>query len=341
MLRITALTNLYPTPADPSQGTFVEQQVKGLRQAGVDMQVIYVDRRDKGMSVYRDVGRSLKEVVAIHDPDLIHVMYGGVLADRATRAQLTKPVVVSFCGSDLFGDARNHWWRRVAGACGVRASQQSALRAAGIIVKSPGLMKALDSGVDKSKVWILPNGIDLDRFQPMDREACQRQLGWANNRLHILFTNGKGNPCKRIDLAAEAVRILNTYGVRAELNILPGVPHAEVPVWLNAADVVILTSVHEGSPNIIKEALACDRPIVSVEVGDVRERINNVEGCHLAKADPHELASALREVSMGPRYVDGRSRMQELSLQAVSRRLIEIYETVLLRWALMRETVCN
>jgi glycosyltransferase involved in cell wall biosynthesis len=104
------------------------------------------------------------------------------------------------------------------------------------------------------------------------------------------------------------------------------VPHEEVPLWLNAADVVLLTSTHEGSPNAVKEALACNVPIVSVEVGDVRERIDGVEGCHCAAATPPDLAAKLAEVLERGERVRGREQVLELSLPTVARRLRAIYE---------------
>jgi glycosyltransferase involved in cell wall biosynthesis len=127
-------------------------------------------------------------------------------------------------------------------------------------------------------------------------------------------------------LAQAALETLRKRGVDAELNPIPRVPHAEVPIWMNAADAVILTSIHEGSPNAIKEALACNRPIVSVDVGDVRERIENVEGCYVVDPKPTDLAAALYEVYRGTRVVMGRARMQELSLSAVTEKLLQIYE---------------
>jgi teichuronic acid biosynthesis glycosyltransferase TuaC len=107
------------------------------------------------------------------------------------------------------------------------------------------------------------------------------------------------------------------------------VPHEEVPVWLNASDVVLLTSLHEGSPNIVKEALACNIPVVSVDVGDVRERIQGIEGCYLVDPEPGDLAAKLQMVHAGSRRVVSRIKIQELSLERVALQLKKFYSEVL------------
>jgi glycosyltransferase involved in cell wall biosynthesis len=257
-------------------------------------------------------------------------MYGGILAGITTRTCSKKPVVVSYCGSDLLGEGGvGSLVRRVVGAYRVRASHQAAQRASAIIVKSAGLARALPGSVDRSKVFILPNGVDMERFRPLDRQECRARVGWCDDRFHVLFTNGNGDPRKRIELAWAAVNALQRRGIPLELNPIPRVPHAEVPIWMNAADAVILTSIHEGSPNAIKEALACNRPVVSVDVGDVRDRIDGVAGCYLVDSSTDAIAEGLYSVYTGSRTVMSRLRMGELSLETVTASLIQIYSSVL------------
>ena len=329
-MKILVVTNVYPTASDPTQGTFVEQQVKGLQRSGVDTQIVHVDRRGEGMRVYMNIASRVGTALREYDPDVVHCMYGGMLADVTTRTCGEKPVIVSYCGSDLFGnEAGSLLRRRIIGRYRVYASHRAARRATAIIVVSEGLGRALSADIDRRKIHLLPHGVDMQRFQPLDRQECRKRIGWEDDRFHILFTNGRGDPHKRIELARSAVERLRQLGVPAELNPIPCVSHADVPIWLNAADVVILTSIHEGSPNAIKEALACNRPIVSVDVGDVRERIEGVKGCYLVDANPDAIAEGLRGVYAGQRTVLGRNTMSDLSLEAVSDRLIRIYKSLL------------
>src|SRR4249919_1789725 len=103
-MRILAVTNMYPTPQNPTLGIFVEQQIKGLRQTGLDVDVFVVDRVSKGMRAYWGLSRQLRARVVSFQPDVVHVMYGGVLADITTSVMDQRPMVISFCGSDLLGE---------------------------------------------------------------------------------------------------------------------------------------------------------------------------------------------------------------------------------------------
>jgi glycosyltransferase involved in cell wall biosynthesis len=112
------------------------------------------------------------------------------------------------------------------------------------------------------------------------------------------------------------------------LRSLDGVPHDAVPTWLNAADAVLLTSAHEGSPNVVKEALACNVPVVSVDVGDVRERLTGIEGCSVVSPEPEDLAGAL-ERALEHGRIDGRERVGSLSTASAAAKLCGIYGSVI------------
>jgi glycosyltransferase involved in cell wall biosynthesis len=261
-------------------------------------------------------------------PDIVHVMYGGIMADMVTRAVGDIPTVVSFCGSDLLGELLSGPIRKFISGYGVIASHKAARRATGIIVKSENLRDALPNRVDRSKVRIVPNGIDLERFRPLSQETCRARLGWNANHFHVLFSNYR-DTVKRPDLARAAIDRAIRSGIPAELHYLCGVAHNEVPVWLNASHSLLLTSLHEGSPNIVKEALACNVPIVSVDVGDVRERIQGIDGCYIALSEPGDIAKKLSLVYDSSRRVSGRVKMHALSLERIARRLKEVYEDIL------------
>jgi glycosyltransferase involved in cell wall biosynthesis len=319
---------MYPSKDRPFFGTFVEQQIKGLQAMGVEVEVLLSDRAREGVRAYWRLGRSVRERVGA-SPDLIHVMYGGVTAEIVTRAVPSVPVIVSFCGSDLLGEHLPGFVRKLMVAYGVRASHRAARRAAGIVVKSRNLRDALPRGLDPGRVKIIPNGVDLNRFKPMEAGQCRRRLSWDPDRFHVLFPANTGAPLKRLWLAQAALAAAEREGLASDLHLLQGVPHKEVPVWLNASDVVLLTSEHEGSPNVIKEALACNVPVISVDVGDVAERIEGIEGCFLAAADAASLAAKLHRVRERNARVDGRIKMDMLSLENVTRRLISFYQDVL------------
>lgn len=328
-LSVLAVTNIFPNARSPSSGTFVERQIAGLRQVGVDVEVLFVDRESEGMASYRRVGQMIGTAISRHSFDLVHVMYGGILADQATRAARL-PAVVSFCGSDLMGAKQSGLIRRMSAAYGVRASQRAAGRAAGVIVKSVGLGDALSERVDRARVRIIPNGVDFERFRPLPGAACRHRLGWADDGFHVLF-HDRGDPDKRLELARSACEELGRRDVPVQLHLMRDLTHDEVPEWLNAADVLLLTSMHEGSPNTVKEALACDKAVVSTDVGDVAERIAGVDGCWIAEPDTVDLADKLAAVHRrpAPRTVAGRSAISGLSLEAVALRIVDFYNAIL------------
>jgi teichuronic acid biosynthesis glycosyltransferase TuaC len=329
-MRVLIVTNMYPTPGVPHGGTFVAAQVESLRALAVEIEVWHLRRQEEGRGVYRGLAQKVRRIVAAHEPDLVHVQYGGVLASRISGAVRDRPVLVSFCGDDLLGSPGAGLLDFVAGRVNVVASRRAAARAAGIVVKSRNLYDALPRSVDRETVWILPNGVDLSRFRPMDNRECQRRLGWDVEHRHVLFPAPPNRSEKRFPLAEAAVAELDGATGRTELHSLSGIEHADVPIWLNAADVVLLTSSREGSPNAIKEALACNVPVVSVDVGDVAERLEGIAGCYLAEATPEDLARKLRHVLERPGRVDGQARMSELGIERVAARLRDIYQMLVM-----------
>jgi Glycosyl transferases group 1 len=327
-VRILVATNMYPSEARPANGTFVADQVESLRQAGEDVELLFVDRKGGGRKVYRKLADTARRSVENSMPDLVHVMYGGVMAEVITRAVQSVPVLVSFCGSDLLGTPDNGLAGSLSGRYGVIASRRAAMRAAGVVVKSRNLLDGLPKGVDGTRTWIVPNGVDFALFQPRDRAACRDALGWESAREHVLFPASPARGEKRFPLAEASVALLARARANVELHVLEDVPHDEVPVWLNAASVVLLTSSHEGSPNAVKEALACNVPIVSVDVGDVRERIEGIDGCFIAEQSPEDIAAKLGAVLDRNDRIAGRDRVAELSLEGVARTLQGIYRSV-------------
>jgi glycosyltransferase involved in cell wall biosynthesis len=324
-MRVLLVTNMYPTARAPHSGTFVAEQVESVRRLGVEVEVLHVDRGELGKRAYRGLAERIRAHAEAIRPDVVHAAYGGVTAEATTRGIRDRPVLVTFHGSDLLGHPSGGV-RSVGPRLGVAASRLSARRAAGVIVVSEKLRGALPRALDPSRVWIIPNGVDLRRFQPQDASDARRSLGWSDDVRHVLFPAPPSRPEKRFGLARAAVEQLPS--TKVELHALDGVPHDDVPLWLNAADVVLLTSTHEGSPVVIKEALACGRPIVSVDVGDVRERIAGVSGCHLAAATPEDLAAKVGLALAGRSRIEARNRVAELDLDRIAPRVREVYATL-------------
>jgi glycosyltransferase involved in cell wall biosynthesis len=329
LVKILAITNMYPSAAFPGSGVFVQEQVKGMRATGLDVHVLFADRRQEGPMAYYRLGNKLRQAIAEFEPDLLHVMYGGVMADQIVRRHRHRPVVVTFHGSDLLGENLSGLTRKIISRYGVYCSQRAAKLADGVVVVARHLLSALKGTIPSGKARVIPCGIDLDRFTPMDSSVCKRQLDWDPRAFHVLFASSNGDPVKRPWLAEAAVGKLAPAGRPAELHFLTGVPNAQVPVWLNAGDVLILTSLHEGSPTVVKEALACGLPVVSVDVGDVAERIEKIDGCHLAAAEPTALATKLGLVRSHGRRLDCGTRFKELCSVSAAEKLKQFYQEII------------
>ena len=217
-MRILAVTNMYPIPTRLSFGTFVEQQVKGLREIGLEVDVMFLDRLEKGRGVYLGLGRKIDAQIKRLQPDIVHVMYGGVMADLVTKRVRHRPKVVTFHGSDLLGHPYLGSIKKMIASYGVWASWRAARRTDGIVVVSKLLQGALPTNIDASKVRMIPCGIDLERFQPLDRDTCRYELGWRHDRFHVLFPSHRGNLVKRYDLACAAVKVLRDFGIPVEMH---------------------------------------------------------------------------------------------------------------------------
>jgi len=328
VMRVLAVTNLYPSAALPGTGVFIEQQVKSLLARGIQVEVLFVDRRREGPWIYYRMQPMVQRALAGFAPDLVHVMYGGVMASQVCSLAGLPPVVVTFHGSDLLGENLSGWLRKLISHYGVYCSKRAARLAQGVVVVAPHLLEALGAS-HPERIQVLPCGIDLEKFRPLDQGLSRQRLGWASDRFHVLFATSGGDAVKRPELARAAVARLERNGERVEFHLMCGVPNTEVPTWLNACDVLLLTSKHEGSPTIVKEALGCGLPIVSVPVGDVPERIGDIPGCYLAEPDAGDLAGKLNLVLRSRRRLDCRNRLRELSCPAVAERLEQFYHEVL------------
>lgn len=328
-MRVLLLTNMYPTPATPFAGLFLADQVESLERAGIDVELLHFDRTTEGMGVYRQVAGRTRAAIARRRPDVVHALYGGILAHRAARAAGDLPLVVSFLGSDLLSEPTAPLPARLSAAVGVVASRRVAPRADAVVVMSDGLRRALPASVPDDRVHVIPHGLS-PLFRPLDLAEARRQLGWEGDGPHVMF-GAEPRPVKRPELARAAVEVLRRDHPGVQLHVPGGVPRALMPVWLNAADAVVLTSRHEGSPNVVKEALACGTPIVSVPVGDVEERLRDVPATAVVAADPAALAAGLREVLAAERRTGRAATIADLDLDHLAARVGRVYEEVAAR----------
>ncbi len=310
-LRVLVVTNMYPHPGAEDFGTFVYDEVRALRSLGVGVDVFYVDGRSQRAHYFLALPAFWRQVRA-RPYHLIHAHYA--LTGVVARVQWSKPLVVTFHGNE------------VAISFTAPLSKVLARLADGIIVTSRWVAEHLGTRVDA----IIPPGVDLNLFRPMDQQTARAKLNLPMDRQLVLFV-GQRRPDKRIWVIEAAVAQLQAQGWPVELVIASGQPHDRIPLYMNAADVLVLVSEAEGSPMVIKEAMACNLPIVTGDLGDAREVIGDTAGCYFCDRTVEGTATAIAQALQFGRRTDGRHRVQHLSLEATARRVKAVYERVLER----------
>jgi glycosyltransferase involved in cell wall biosynthesis len=324
-MKALVVTNMYPSARRPGWGAFIRSQVESLRALGVEQQVYEIEGW-RGAWRYARAAAEIPALARRERVDLVHAHYG--LSAAAAAGVRGVPLVVSFCGDDLLGrpDARGRITERSRWL--TRLSLAAARRADRVIVKTEQMRRCLP---DVADVEVIPNGVDLVLFQPRSRYEARRSLDWPADRAMLLFVGDPEEPRKNLALAREVETRLRARGRDVRLEICHGRPQAEVALAMCAADVLLLPSFHEGSPNVVKEAMAVNLPVVAAPVGDCAERLEGCAPGAVVERSTEAFGAAVADVLRSGRRSNGRERVAPLELSAVARRVLAVYERVLER----------
>lgn len=320
-LRILFVTNMWPDAERPHWGTFIRSQAQSLEDADVRVDRLVI----RGYATPRAYFASMSELwsrLRTREYDVIHIHTGHAAAISAWW--VPRPAVVSFVGGDLIGNVHEGGItpRSQAEALVFR---QLARAATATITKSREMENALPRSVRRRNA-IIPNGVDLERFRPMPKARARRSLGWSPDEKIVLFLGNPDDPRKNVALAEDAVGLARDEAPALRLHKAFGVRPEEIPTMMSAADCLAFPSRSEGSPNVVKEAMAAALPIVATPVGDVVERLTGVEGGFVAPPAPAPFAEALLGAISYPRAPAAREAIKSLSLSAVAARVIDVYE---------------
>ena len=254
------------------------------------------------------------EAISSNEYDLVHTNSG--LAAPFGLLQPDRPIVQTLWGTDLMGDYLGGYYSRIL-KYAVEGFDE-------VIVRNDAMNRELDR-----RAHVIPAGVDMEKFREIPREMARNEVGWDTEGRYVLFPYSPDNERKNYPLARRVVERANEQlSEPVELRTVSRVPHEQIPYYLNASDALLLTSRLEGSPNTVKEALACNVPVVSTDVGDVRERLREVEPSTVA-TDPKTLVTGLvAAIEQGGRC-NGRTAVEPLSWDRVGQRILELYETVL------------
>lgn len=317
---------------------FFREQVRILEQKGISCDVMYAtsrstDQHKDGSGVLVE---SLNRIYG-HNPlyygfqsasflpavmkksvmgnyDLVHVNSG--MAAPFGLLQPTRPLVTTLWGDDLLGNRLYGYYSDITKFC--------ARKSDATIVRSNEMKREISS-----EAYIIPSGVDMDKFKPIDQSVAIDIVGWDDEKKHVLFPYHPSQSKKRYPLAQNLIDKVNSE-IEEEviLQTVHGVSHEKMNIYYSAADVLLLPSRREGSPNTVKEAMACNTPIVSTNTGDVQERLKDVEPSAVSDSEAG-LTKGLLQVLRANSRSNGRDHVHEVSLDSMGNKLIDIYTLVL------------
>jgi len=288
--------------------SYVYEQIESIRQTGeIEYDTYFIE--GSGIKGYLKNYKAMVQKIKEYKPDLIHAHYG--LSGLLANLQRKVPVITTFHGSDI-----NEKSVRPFSYLASRLSKEN-------IFVHPNMPKKINY---KKKQHIIPCGIDMDIFTPINKELAREKIGLNKDEKYALFTGNFKNDVKNYPLAKKSIEKVQNSITLIELK---GYTREEVCLLMNAVDFLLMTSFSEGSPMVIKEAMCCNCPIVSVDVGDVKEVVADTQGCYIVDYNAHEIAEAIEKVIVENQRTKGREKMEKYALENIALDVLNVYKKVM------------
>jgi teichuronic acid biosynthesis glycosyltransferase TuaC len=286
---------------------YIIEQAAAVKSLGADVHFFHI--KGKGFRAYIYNYRNLIKKIHKYKPDIIHAHYG--LSGLFANLQRHVPVVTTFHGSDI-----NFKINRPLSKIAARLSGYNFY----VSAKLAKLAKA------KKKYTILPCGVNFGTFYPINKSEARKKMGLCPDANIVLFAGSFSNRIKNAALAKEAIKYCDR---KIELLELKGYTRNEVGLLMNACDIALMTSLMEGSPQFIKEAMACNCPVVSTNVGSVEEIISDTDGCFLTNFDPADVAHKIGLALDFGKRINGRDKIAYLDNTIIAQNIISVYKAIL------------
>ena len=306
---------------------FILSQGESLRLIGIIIDYYLIE--GQGINNYLKSILKIRSILKSKDYDIIHAHYG--MSGIVSRLSFSnKKVVVSFLGDDLMGSVKSNGTYSRFSVGIVFLNKLFARYFFDInIVKSESLAMKL---FRETKFHIIPNGVDITKFSPVPKNTARKEIGIDQSGKYLLFLGDPQRPVKNYILF-ESCRIFIKELKEYKILLLKGVNKEQANLYYNAADICILSSLHEGSPNVVKEAMACNSIIVSTDVGDVSWLFDNIDGYYISKKDPISLARTIDKAALFDRASyrpNGRERILTLGLDSnsIAQKISEVYRSI-------------
>jgi len=327
--KVLIVTGMYPSEANPFNGIAVKLQRDSLADSGITVDVVYFETHDL-LSILSSA-RSIRKIAREGGYNIVHAHFGIKAALLAYLVPL--PHVVTFHGEDIYGYPVKLGERVLYTlACNFAAfiDRHFSLLLDAVIVMSPH-MKGLLPRRAAEKTSVIAMGVDIHAFHPMSRAQARAILGWGSESV-ILFSHHFNEYRKRFDLAEQTMSHVNESLPDARLQLLRNIPHAQMPLVMAAADCLMVTSDREGSPNVVREAIASGLPIVSVDVGDIAELLPAFPGSgYIVPRKPSQIAEAVLHVlSQRTNNHVLRYSVEPLSLESIAAKVRAVYSSALM-----------
>ncbi|WP_417315545.1 glycosyltransferase [Cycloclasticus pugetii] len=298
---------LFVSGGNSSAMPFVGEQAESLRKLGITIDEFKIIGRGS-LGYFRNL-KKLKCVMKGKDYDLIHAHYG--LSGLLSVLQRKVPVVITYHGSDV-----NQKYIRILSLLAAKISAYN-------IFVSDDLFKK--AGYPK-RSKVIPCGVDVEVFKPADKGQARMLLGFSSEKKYILFASHFDNPVKNYPLAKRAIETVASHDI--ELVELKGWTRSQVSLLMSACEALLMTSLSEGSPQVVKEAMACNLPVISTDVGDVKDKISTLKNCYITAFDAYDIASKLNLVINSKTLTDSRGDIISHSLDAVALSIYSVYRKV-------------
>jgi len=335
-MKVLILTNMYPTPEYPFYGIFVKEQVESLRKEGILADVFFINGRDNRLNYFLAVTRLIKKLRFGHY-DLVHAHHTYCIYTFWTAKLilgLKIPLILTFHEAEALKSPEliPRDMDAISKLVYLKGIKRCALQRVNLLISvNKDLIRILNF---KGRAVVLPPGVDLELFQPMNKYKCREKLNLPKNKKIVFFPADVKSPERRTQKGFDILQ--RTLAILPRDNVLlttgGSISHQDVPLYMNASDVVVQTSNFEASPMVIKEAMACNVPIVSTDVGDTKEIIGNTEGCFICERDPEDIAHKIEAVLSYGRRTEGRERMEKLGLglEQIAQRIIKTYDEIIM-----------
>lgn len=315
----------YPTDV-LGAGIFMHQQAKAFRDKGIQLDLHYMGNlRNPGTLI-----QAYKRIQKLsQNYDLIHAQFGSACGCIVSRLSGVK--IISLRGSDWYGNDSGTLLSRIHSVFQKKITLRSLKKYDGIIVMSHRMQRAIKRLNLPNKIWVIPSGINLTMFRPIDRMKAREMLGEAHDETPWVFFPSllESNSVKRPQLAKEAVSEARIYLPNIKLKIGSGIPHNMMPLFYNASNVVLMSSTHEGWPNSIKEALACNVPFVCTDVSDLNLISQQESNCKVVPARAEVIGKAIADVIAQERSEMLRRHVIDMELTKTAEKICSAYEEVL------------